>query len=459
MKKILIAFTIVLFFSLVGCSNVKQEDDTKSNDPIQGDWIQEGKVTDLFYMIAHIDNDTIKIYSVANDGNVWALYWDGSYTAPETPSEKYTWTSKNNLVATDKSTSFCPRASHDETKEFTYENGELRYSGKSQDKDFTVILKHSDKTVAECNESAIAVNTNTAIDVGGTKITPSKIYGEFVENDADAKYYYYYSPHARLMIYTTSANDATEEAFQNEAYMKSFSEGILESINKDGNSIELINVESIPVGGHKGLLVTCEGMFDGCNVRLLLATVISPATNLCVNVTVTVDKNATYDYRADLLSMMEGVQIPEATNWSISYYVDEFGDPTTNPYVVGEFEGDFSNFLTNNERLTSLLYLDKKSPGLVSIRLFEYGRSRASISDRSTITIRVKTDAGEVKEFTGEAYSDDVDCYNASLVDLILTNKNLSWVITVSMTYSDTPDTYRFKTTNEGLMALYNMTE
>ena len=56
--------------------------------------------------------------------------------------------------------------------------------------------------------------------------------------------------------------------------------------------------------------------------------------------------------------------------WSISYYLDEFQDPTHEPYVVGEFVGNFSNSATTNDNLNVQVMVDSTT---VRFRFFEYG--------------------------------------------------------------------------------------
>ena len=51
------------------------------------------------YQQATIQGDTIEINWISSDGTT-ALYWAGSYTAPETAAEPYSWTSENDTAKT-----------------------------------------------------------------------------------------------------------------------------------------------------------------------------------------------------------------------------------------------------------------------------------------------------------------------------------------------------------------------
>lgn len=75
------------------------------------------------YQQATIQGDTIEINWIGADGTS-ALYWAGSFIAPTTEDEPYTWTSANDT----SKTSGALMASGDETKDFTYEDGKISYS-------------------------------------------------------------------------------------------------------------------------------------------------------------------------------------------------------------------------------------------------------------------------------------------------------------------------------------------
>ena len=90
---------------------------------LDGYWAQSGWQEKDAFMAAMIHDDIIEIYWMSDKGETAALYWYGSYVAPTT-DQKYTWTSKNDHSVTD----LALLASQDDTKTFTYENGEITYS-------------------------------------------------------------------------------------------------------------------------------------------------------------------------------------------------------------------------------------------------------------------------------------------------------------------------------------------
>lgn len=91
---------------------------------LTGEWKQVNSNSDTSWQSATISADTIEIYWISDNGNTTALYWAGTYTAPQTGGELYTWESANDHAKTD----LALLASGDDTKTFTYQNGQLCYS-------------------------------------------------------------------------------------------------------------------------------------------------------------------------------------------------------------------------------------------------------------------------------------------------------------------------------------------
>ena len=88
---------------------------------LTGEWKQVNSESDDSYQAATITGDTIVINWVSTDSK--ALYWAGSFTAPTTDEEPYTWDSNNDHEQTDTAI----MASSDDTKTFTYEDGQISY--------------------------------------------------------------------------------------------------------------------------------------------------------------------------------------------------------------------------------------------------------------------------------------------------------------------------------------------
>lgn len=107
----------VLLLALFAC---------KPSEPanLGGEWRQTNNNSEDSWQAATIDDQTITIYWVSDNGDSKALYWAGSFLAPATTDEPYSWDSKNDFSKTDSAM----LASGDETKTMTYEKGEISYS-------------------------------------------------------------------------------------------------------------------------------------------------------------------------------------------------------------------------------------------------------------------------------------------------------------------------------------------
>lgn len=131
LKKILrLLFVSVLLIALFAC---------KSSEPanLEGEWKQTNNNSEDSWQAATIDGQTITIYWVSDNGDSKALYWAGSFIAPSTTDEPYSWDSKNDFSKTDSAM----LASGDETKTMAYEKGEISYSVSALGITTTVRLK------------------------------------------------------------------------------------------------------------------------------------------------------------------------------------------------------------------------------------------------------------------------------------------------------------------------------
>lgn len=128
MKKLLyIALSAVLVLGmLTACGAPKQgnpETNPATPPDLVGEWKQTNSNADDAWQAATIAGDTIEVYWVSDNGDTKALYWAGSFDAPTTADEPYTWESENDKDQTDMAI----LASGDDTKTFTYQDGVISY--------------------------------------------------------------------------------------------------------------------------------------------------------------------------------------------------------------------------------------------------------------------------------------------------------------------------------------------
>lgn len=147
--KRLLTIMFMLTLILVACKEnnnlptEKNESNTFNSEQIvldlTGGWKQKNSNSDTSYQIAMISDGTIEIYWKSDDNNN-SLYWAGTYIAPTTETNEYSWDSSNDKSRTETSL----LASGDDTKTFTLKDGIISYSVSAMGVTTTVELKRSD---------------------------------------------------------------------------------------------------------------------------------------------------------------------------------------------------------------------------------------------------------------------------------------------------------------------------
>ncbi len=131
-----IALLALIGFGTVACSAPAEPADTKSDsssaapeeveeapEPVDltGEWKQTNSNDAESFQSATITADTIEVFWNAPDTK--SLYWAGTIEVPADGSISFVWDSVNDKTKTDTAM----MASGDDTKVFTFENGELSY--------------------------------------------------------------------------------------------------------------------------------------------------------------------------------------------------------------------------------------------------------------------------------------------------------------------------------------------
>ncbi len=151
MKKIAaIALASVLAMTmLAGCSGGTSSTNASSQEAVKaeplnldGTWKSTNSDSEDSWQEAVIDGDTITINWVSNNGDTKSLYWAGSVVEPTdvTVDDAYTWDSVNDTEQTSKAL----LASGNETKKFTYDDGELSYEASAMGTTKTVRMERID---------------------------------------------------------------------------------------------------------------------------------------------------------------------------------------------------------------------------------------------------------------------------------------------------------------------------
>src|SRR5699024_9237645 len=121
---------------------------------LTGAWTQTNSQSESDSMVAEITDDTIavdwkldsaempSILDEDGDGTMTAIYWVGSFTAPDDASEPYSWSSQRDTEATDTAL----LASTSDSKDFTYEDGVLHFTVSIQGESSTVEMEQDEHT-------------------------------------------------------------------------------------------------------------------------------------------------------------------------------------------------------------------------------------------------------------------------------------------------------------------------
>lgn len=143
------ALLALLGTGVVGCSGEPTSNgakgDTQSStaeekqeapEPVDltGEWKQSNSNDAESFQSATITADTIEVFWNAPDTK--SLYWAGTVEVPQDGSTSFTWDSANDKTKTDSAI----LASGDDTKTFTFENGELSYDVTAMGTTMTVRL-------------------------------------------------------------------------------------------------------------------------------------------------------------------------------------------------------------------------------------------------------------------------------------------------------------------------------
>lgn len=136
MKKLFcVLLSGLMCLSLAGCGgsesggDASQAGDDQAQEEaatppdLTGEWKQVNNESEDSWQAATITADSMEVYWVSDNGETKSLYWAGTFTAPETADEPYTWDSANDT----EKTSSALLASGAETKTFTYQDNQISY--------------------------------------------------------------------------------------------------------------------------------------------------------------------------------------------------------------------------------------------------------------------------------------------------------------------------------------------
>ena len=144
-------------------------------------------------------------------------------------------------------------------------------------------------------------------------------------------------------------------------------------------------------------------------------------------------------------------------NWSVEYYVDDFGDYTDEAYIYYRCTGTFSNSATDNSPLKVEFLIDENG---IFIKLYEYSNSLVKniYSSKSLeFTIKAKYNGNITKTYSGKIRpSGDRIWIDKSVTDEILGKFALEKTIKFHLVDNDyTISTYDFEVNPVGYKDTY----
>lgn len=203
MKKFtVLVFLMAFLIGTASCGSRTDSNPSQSIPDLSGQWKQVNSDSQNRYQGAIIDGNTIEIYWVVNNGDTYSLYWSGSFVAPTTADELYSWVSDNNKEKTERAM----LASHDDTKAFSYANDQISYSSSIMGTTTTVRLERDnwasgleieDTTKKEAStsqkrdKSGFCIETNQRITFGGVDFSIPDYY-DTVDKKSTEIYKHYY---------------------------------------------------------------------------------------------------------------------------------------------------------------------------------------------------------------------------------------------------------------------------
>lgn len=175
MKKLIVSVILVMAIGLTACgsestqtssSGWEQVDSAESIeaatedvtvDPLNlsGQWVSQ--VNNGSSMAAYIGDGGISVFWILDGDDTPWTYWVGTYDAPETDEDSYSWTSTNTYTGNGL------MASSDDTKDFSYRDGTLTYNVSFQGDTYSVDMTRGEWDMTNVPSDLIGAAAATTV--------------------------------------------------------------------------------------------------------------------------------------------------------------------------------------------------------------------------------------------------------------------------------------------------------
>ena len=179
-----------------------------------GQWEQFDSEYSGLHQVAIISGETIEIYWINEEMSTQYLYWSGSFPEAEPIESSYSWVSKNNLERAVLS----PVASWDETKEFTYVDGQINYSTTSVGITTTMYLEKNTWN-PDLDEDVFFENGTFPFSAGGIEFSVPDCFTEDGDQSSAWTYFDFYhggsiSGYLGIVEYSTTQQEFDQEKWE-----------------------------------------------------------------------------------------------------------------------------------------------------------------------------------------------------------------------------------------------------
>jgi hypothetical protein len=147
--------------------------------------------------------------------------------------------------------------------------------------------------------------------------------------------------------------------------------------------------------------------------------------------------------------------------WTLKYYVDDFGDKTDKPYIVFKTQGTFSNSATSSSPLVAKIIVNNDEVG-INFYLHEYGERNPSVGEtvgwsRGELTLKLAHST--IETYRLYVYSNTL-CMTPGGDDSLLNhlkkeNKPIKCHVRIDREYSSVSSEYNFAINPMGFSKAY----
>lgn len=352
---------------LTGCGAAKAE-------PVDltGSWVAEHEANASSYMTAAIDSDSIHVYFYTPDGETSALYWSGTYVAPTEPTEEgaeYTWTSEANHDETDKAL----LSSSDDSKQFTYKDGELSFPISMMGVQSTIHMSRAsdqtDTTASDSNTEASSSDSSEAESTGSNNSVSDNVSDAVADSADDSTDVSTESEAASVPSANSDINDADLELgryglfVHNSQYSDNYYIEYAAEITNTGENYAVefpkLQITFENEDGSIAATDTQTGFYVLPGDTVVLSSQVSVPKD-------SINENTRYGFTASGQDSVKAssLQIPKCSEFSITNVNESSSNGDTR--IIGKLSYTYSQSIDDMIAVTALGFRDDKIVGIAT---------------------------------------------------------------------------------------------